>query len=48
MHYFLINMSLWWLVHIYFVFHKIMWPLHGIVNEEKQRWIHLTVFIVGQ
>ena len=47
-HYLFVYMAMWWLVHVYFLFHKTMWPFHGKEIERRQKWIHLTVFIIGQ
>ena len=40
-------MSYWWFVHISCMFWKVMWPFHARKHQDKQRYIHATLVVLG-
>ena len=45
--YCLAAVTYWWFAHIACTFWKVMWPFHARQHQDKQRYIHLGLVILG-
>ena len=47
LHYFLLNITLWWLLHVCCMFWTLQFPLHARRHQNKQKYIHAALVVVG-
>lgn len=46
LHYFLLNITLWWFVHVCSTFWKIQFPLHARRHKTKQKYAHVVLVVL--
>ena len=48
LHYFIVNISLWWFFHVCSMFYKVTFPFFAKRWEKHNKYLHLASFILGQ